>query len=89
MTQSSINVLLELAGDAIFAVALAGAASHEPYGVGNEFRRGAEDGRTRLGARRVGTEARCAEQIRVGARVEAVSFDAFLVDPERVVFREF
>jgi len=43
MIESSIYVDLVLAGDAILAITLAGAAFHEPYGVGNEFRWGAED----------------------------------------------
>jgi len=43
MIETSIYVVLVLAGDAVLAVALTGAAPHEPYGVGNEFRWRAED----------------------------------------------
>ena len=52
--QSSIDDSLVLAGCTVFAVALARTASHEPYGVGNEFHWGAEDRSARLGARRAG-----------------------------------
>jgi hypothetical protein len=89
MVQSSVDVILVLAGCAVFALALAGATPHEPYGVGDEFRWRTEGRRGRLGARRAGPQVRRAIQIGVGARVEAVGYDAFLVDPERVIIWEF
>jgi hypothetical protein len=90
MIQPSVDVDLVLAGYAVFALALAGGATpHEPYGVRNEFHGGTEYRRGRLGARRVGSQVRRAIQIGVGARVEAVGYDAFLMDPERVIIWEF
>jgi len=43
MVQTTVYVNLVLAGDAVFTVALARAAPHEPYGVRDELRWGAED----------------------------------------------
>lgn len=76
--ESSIDDPLVLAGEAVFAVAFARAAPHEPYGVGNELHWGAEEGKAkaRLSARRAGTQVRCAVQIGVGAWVAAVGHDA-------------
>lgn len=58
MIQTTVYVVLVLAGDAVFAVALARTAFHEPYGVGDELHWGAEDRCTRLGARRTGSQGR-------------------------------
>jgi hypothetical protein len=74
--ESSVDDRLVLAGDAVFALALACAAPREPYGVRNEFRWGAEGGETRLGTRRAGAQVGCAVQISVGAWVPAVGRDS-------------
>jgi hypothetical protein len=89
MTQPSVDVILVLAGCAVFALALAGATLHEPYGVRNEFHWRAEHCRGRLRPRSAGPQVRRAIQIGVVAWVEAVGYDACLVDPERVIIWEF
>jgi hypothetical protein len=89
MIKPSIDDLLVLAWNTVFALALAGLAPHEPYCVGNEFHWGAKERGVRLGARRAGAQVRSTIQIGVGAWVAAVGHDACLVDPERVTLWEF
>src|SRR5260221_8599027 len=73
-----VDVELILAGRAVFAEALALFPAHEPYRVLDELHRGAEDGVLRRPV-----------ELRVYPGVGRVRFDALLVQPERVAFREF
>lgn len=87
--QTTIYVVLVLVGRAVFAHALARTTVHEPYGVGDEFHWGAEDGGVCSGARGARAQVGCAIEIGVDAWVEGVGLDACFVDPERVTTWEF
>jgi hypothetical protein len=75
--EPGVDVELILAGRAVLAQASADFPAHEPYRVFDELHRGAEDGVP-------GTV-----EIRVDPWVGRIRFEALLVYPERVAFREF
>lgn len=90
MIKSQVDFLLALVRRAVLAQALAHAAFHEPYGMLDELRRGAEDGWSELLGLEAGggSEVGCAVEIGVDPWVGRVGFDAFFVDPEGVVLGE-